>query len=129
MDAISGNFSPLHDLPICENWRKFKENKQAIQPGILPSGPAVPSGSLLTPPSESLIKAPEGTLYVAPAGIALDTTWLCNIAVQQRGLTDVSGPIAFQTAYTRAFEDFSRRIRDDGLKAALEWRDAPHRRA
>jgi enoyl-CoA hydratase len=30
--------------------------------------------------------------------------------------------------YTRAFEDFSRRIRDQGLKAALEWRDAPHRK-
>lgn len=28
--------------------------------------------------------------------------------------------------YTQAFADFSRRIRDQGLKAALEWRDAPH---
>lgn len=55
------------------------------------------------------IKIPPGVAVMAPPGIALDNTWLAKIAVQVRGITDMTSDQAFNTAKGLA------------LKQSVQW--------
>jgi hypothetical protein len=134
MDAMSSSFSPVHDMPICETWRRHRNNIAPVQPGIIPS-PSIDGGfltqmlqvdqwgyprplatelsTLYAQPSRTLIGLPPGLLLVAPPGIALDATYLRHIAVKQRGLVtdstppDVASKLAdevFLAAYRNAYQ-------------------------
>ncbi len=50
------------------------------------------------------VKIPSGVIYQAPPGIALDSKWLSQIGVKQRGLTDIDGDAAFAVARALAVE-------------------------
>ncbi|RYX82458.1 hypothetical protein EON83_19235 [bacterium] len=50
------------------------------------------------------VKIPDNIIYQSPAGIALDNSWLAEIGVKQRGLTDITGGEAFTTASNLALE-------------------------
>jgi hypothetical protein len=52
---------------------------------------------------------PRNIVYFSPPGIALDTTWTSDIAVQQRNLSGITGSELFETAQSLA------------LKQSIEW--------
>ncbi len=105
MDALSSEISPVREMPIMDMWRRNRGNTQAIQPGVFPDGNvSTMTDGLLAPPSQTFVGIPPNMLYVAPPGIALDATYLRNIAVQQRGLIDINGDTAFKLAYQRAYD-------------------------
>ncbi|MCX6369475.1 MAG: hypothetical protein NTX57_22620, partial [Armatimonadetes bacterium] len=106
MDLLSSPASPVHDLPVMDVWRQYRDRSVPITPGVFPSATesqALAAG-LKAPPSQVGVGLPPGSLYVAPPGIALDATYLCKIAAQQRGFSPAEGPRLFQTAYGRAFD-------------------------
>jgi hypothetical protein len=73
MDAICAGISPLSNGAMCRRWQ---ECKGAVSP---------------RPTTIAGIPVPPDVLYVAPPGIALDSTWLAQIGVQQRDLPDRGG--------------------------------------
>jgi hypothetical protein len=83
-------WSPLTKFPVCEIYRLCKEGV-SVQPEVLG------------------VTLPKETLFLAPPGIALDSPWQSKIAVQVRGLTDISGEQAFRTAY------------DLATRASIQW--------
>jgi hypothetical protein len=83
-------WSPLTKFPVCELYRLCKEGV-SVQPEVLG------------------VTLPNDTLFLAPAGIALDSPWQSNIAVQVRGLTDITGEQAFRTAVALA------------TRASIQW--------
>lgn len=128
MDIASGPFSPVHDAPIMDMWRKSKNRTLAIQPGILPT-PQLSSSFLegllggqprplsevvdgfFATPNKTLVGVPPNLMVVSPPGIALDATYLRDIAVRQRGLVTNATP-----------PDQARKIADTVFLAA--YRDA-----
>lgn len=106
MDLLASPASPVHDLPVMDVWRQYRDRSVPITPGVFPSAAesqALAAG-LKSPPSQIAVGLPPGSLYVAPPGIALDATYLCKIAAQERGFSASDGPRLFQTAYGRAFD-------------------------
>ncbi|MES2460752.1 MAG: hypothetical protein V4671_09215 [Armatimonadota bacterium] len=88
MEIAASPLSPLQNTPIVEHYKQVKDGV-SVQP-YLPFF------------KEKGIKVPENTVYLAPAGIALDNTWVSEIGVQQRGLTDINALQAFDTAKSLA---------------------------
>ena len=72
-------FSPLHNAPVCDMFDECQKGK-AIQASVLG------------------VTIPNNVLYVAPPGINVDAKWIASIGVKVRGLTDITGPQAFDTA-------------------------------
>ena len=72
-------FSPLHNAAVCDMFDECQKGK-SISPSMLG------------------ITIPNNMLYVAPPGINLDARWVSSIGVKVRGLTDITGPQAFDTA-------------------------------
>ncbi|MES2460500.1 MAG: hypothetical protein V4671_07940, partial [Armatimonadota bacterium] len=74
------------------------------------------------------VKIPENVIYQAPTGIALDNLWLAEIGVKERGLTDMTGKVAFETARALAFETSKQwlltleaNMTKDGPESAAFW--------
>ncbi len=89
MDAVCAPISPLSNTALCRRWRECKESTPARIPEVLG------------------ISIPEDLVYVEPPGIALDSPWLAQIAVQVRDLPlgeRPSGPELFQVAYDLAVQ-------------------------
>lgn len=72
-------FSPLHNSRICELYDECKEGNP-IQPNLFG------------------LTVPGNVLYASPPGMNLDARWSANIGVRVRGLTDITGAKAFDTA-------------------------------
>lgn len=83
MPLVCSPFSPLSNSGLCETWRSVQEGR-AIQPQVLG------------------VRVPDNVVYLSPPGIALDSRWVANIAVQVRGVTDVTGEQLFEIALTLA---------------------------
>lgn len=79
LDAGCSAFSPLHNAKICDMYDECKTGTP-ITPSLL--GVAVPNN----------------VLYAAPPGMNLDARWSAGIGVKVRGLTDMTGNQAFDTA-------------------------------
>jgi hypothetical protein len=72
--------SPFSNSPECQDFKRAKRGV-SLRPTI------------------AGVKLPPGVWWYAPPGIALDNSWVADLAVQQRGLTDITGAKAFSTAY------------------------------
>lgn len=83
MPLVCSPFSPLSNSGLCQQWKNVKDGV-AVQPQILG------------------VRVPDNTVYLAPPGIALDSRWVANIAVQVRGVTDVTGEQLFEIALNLA---------------------------
>ncbi len=83
MPLVCSPFSPLSNSGLCEQWKNVRDGV-AVQPQILG------------------VRVPDNVAYLAPPGIALDSRWVANIAVQVRGVTDVTGEQLFETALALA---------------------------
>lgn len=79
LDAGCSAFSPLHNAKICDMYDECK------------------TGTPITP-SLLGIAVPNNVLYAAPPGMNLDARWSAGIGVKVRGLTDMTGNQAFDTA-------------------------------
>ncbi len=79
-----GSSSPLTKSAVCNAYRRCKKGKTV-------------KGLKLGP-----IKVPKDLVYLAPPGIALDNSWMSEIGIRERGLTDISGKDAFAAARTLA---------------------------
>lgn len=103
MDLASSGYSPLQNLPIMDTYRKVK-NGTPVQPYI---------------PGTNT-RLPEDILYLAPSGIALDSTWMAEIGVKERGLTDLTAIQAFNLAKSLAIvqsEQWLKRLEEAMNKA------------
>lgn len=78
MNIACAPMSPLSNSELCRIWRA-RETR---------SVPAQVLG----------VQVPNNVVYLAPPGIALDNRWLSRIAVQVRGVTDVTGEELFNVA-------------------------------
>ncbi|MGC8785600.1 MAG: hypothetical protein ACP5RN_14605, partial [Armatimonadota bacterium] len=83
MPLVCSPFSPLSNSGLCETWKKVQDGTP-IQPQVLG------------------VRVPDNFVYLSPPGIALDSRWVANIAVQVRGVTDVTGEQLFETALALA---------------------------
>ncbi|MGC4046789.1 MAG: hypothetical protein QM758_23595 [Armatimonas sp.] len=83
LDLASSGFSPLSNTSLIQTYKKVKDGVP-VQPYI--------------PGTDAKVQLPTNILYLAPAGIAVDNTWLAEIAVKERGLTDITGAELFKTA-------------------------------
>lgn len=83
MPLVCSPFSPLSNSGLCQQWKNVRDGV-AVQPQILG------------------VRVPDNTVYLAPPGIALDSRWVANIAVQARGVTDVTGEQLFEIALNLA---------------------------
>ena len=83
MPLVCSPFSPLSNSGLCELWKNIQDGKP-VQPQVLG------------------VRVPDNFVYLSPPGIALDSRWMANIAVQVRGVTDVTGEQLFETALTLA---------------------------
>jgi hypothetical protein len=83
MPLVCSQYSPLSNSGLCEQWKNVQDGK-AVQPQVLG------------------VRVPDNFAYLSPPGIALDNRWVANIAVQVRGVTDVTGEQLFETALTLA---------------------------
>ncbi len=83
MPLVCSPFSPLSNSGLCETWKKVQDGT-SIQPQVLG------------------VRVPDNFVYLSPPGIALDSRWVANIAVQVRGVTDVTGEQLFETALALA---------------------------
>jgi len=79
LDAGCSAFSPLHNHKICDMYDECK------------------TGTPITP-SLLGVSVPNNVLYAAPPGMNLDARWSAGIGVKVRGLTDMTGNQAFDTA-------------------------------
>lgn len=79
LDAGCSAFSPLHNAQICNMYDECKSGNP-IQPSLFG------------------LQVPGNVLYAAPPGMNLDARWSANIGVRVRGLTDITGAQAFDTA-------------------------------
>lgn len=79
LDAGCSAFSPLHNHKICDMYDECKTGTP-IQPSLFG------------------LKVPGNVLYAAPPGINVDARWSAGIGVKVRGLTDITGDQAFDTA-------------------------------
>ncbi len=79
MPLVCSPFSPLSNSGLCEQWKNVRDGK-AVQPDVLG------------------VHVPDNFVYLSPPGIALDNCWVANIAVQVRGVTDVTGEQLFEIA-------------------------------
>lgn len=86
MPLVCLPFSPLSNSSLCDTWKNIQEARGVE--GRTPSVFGIP--------------IPDNVIYFAPPGIALDSKWMSNIAVQVRGITDVHGEELFQIAYDLA---------------------------
>ncbi|MDW8320345.1 MAG: hypothetical protein RMM08_03185 [Armatimonadota bacterium] len=80
MPVLCAPLSPLSSSHLCETWRSAREGRAVGSPSV--RGVPIPSN----------------VIYMEPPGIALDSRWMANIAVQVRGVTDVTGEQLFETA-------------------------------
>ncbi len=83
MPLVCSPFSPLSNSSLCAQWKNVREGV-AVQPSVLG------------------VRVPDNVAYLAPPGIALDSRWVANIAVQVRGVTDVTGEQLFEIALALA---------------------------
>lgn len=83
MPLVCSPFSPLSNSGLCETWKQVQDGTP-IQPQVLG------------------VRVPDNFVYLSPPGIALDNRWVANIAVQVRGVTDVTGEQLFETALALA---------------------------
>src|SRR5690606_28827466 len=79
LDAGCSAFSPLHNNMICDMYDECKTGNP-ITPALLG------------------VSVPNNVLYAAPPGMNLDARWSAGIGVKVRGLTDMTGNQAFDTA-------------------------------
>ena len=79
MPLVCSPFSPLSNSSLCEQWKNVREGV-AVQPQVLG------------------VRVPDSVAYLAPPGIALDSRWVADIAVQVRGVRDVTGEQLFNIA-------------------------------
>ncbi|GIV18437.1 MAG: hypothetical protein KatS3mg023_0188 [Armatimonadota bacterium] len=83
MPVVCSPFSPLSNSGLCQQWKNVQDGTP-IQPQVLG------------------VRVPDNAVYLSPPGIALDSRWVANIAVQVRGITDVTGEQLFETALALA---------------------------
>lgn len=79
MDVACSAVSPLAGDPVCQQY-KLSKTGQSVQPDV------------------AGVPLPADILVMAPKGIAVDNTWSAEIGVKQRGLTDLTGVQAYETA-------------------------------
>ncbi|BCM93378.1 hypothetical protein IAD21_05269 [Abditibacteriota bacterium] len=82
MDVACGPGSPIGNDPMC---REYHESEGAID----------------VQPNVGGVKLPPNVLFVHP-GINVDNLWSAEIGVKERGLTDITGQQALDTALTLA---------------------------
>lgn len=87
-------FSPLSNDTICHTYRACRDDSSAGSPATVLGVPV-----------------PAGVAYYNPPGIALDSRWMANIAVQQRGLIGVTGAQLFDQAYALALRSSEQWLR------------------
>ncbi len=101
MDLACIAISPLSNTDICKTW-KYCKNAEQFTPSVLG------------------VQVPRNVLYYNPPGMALDSKWLSDIAVQVRGVRDASGIELFKNAkdlakkssvyWLKTLEDFMNHI-------------------
>ena len=79
--------SPLSNSAICHTFHDCQDNGVVSDPELVVDVPV-----------------PGGILYLHPPGIALDSPWLAEVAVEQRGVTDIGGRELFDKAIDLATE-------------------------
>ncbi len=82
LEVACSVFSPLNKSGLCQTWRACQQ------------------GQVVRPETILGVKIPDNVVYLEPPGIALDNTWLAEIAVERRGLagTGVKGAELFAVA-------------------------------
>lgn len=69
MELGCSSLSPFSQTPVCQQWKACQE------------------GVAVRPPVAG-ITVPDNVVYLAPPGIALDSTWMAEVGVRERELTD-----------------------------------------
>lgn len=88
MDIAASPLSPLQNTSLVQHYKDVKNG--------VPVRPYVPFSK--DPNGDVGWRIPNNVIYLAPPGIALDNTWVSEVGVQQRGLTDITARQAFDTA-------------------------------
>lgn len=94
MDIAASPFSPLQNTSLIQHYKEVK-NGTPIQPYLPFSKEDETSRGL---------KVPDDVIFLAPTGIALDNTWVSEVGVRERGLKDMTGRQAFDTAKALAIQ-------------------------